>query len=52
MTVIGSRVCGSNTVSSGRGVNCYAAQAFNDNKRDDFSIVAWFRGLIPAARST
>ena len=32
--------------------NCGAAQAFNYNKRDDFSIVARFRVLIPVAMST
>ena len=33
--------------------NCCAAQAFKYNhKRDDFSIVAWFVVLIPAAMST
>ena len=33
-------------------VTCCAAQAFNFNKRDDFSIVARFRVLITAAMST
>ena len=32
--------------------NCCAAQAFNCNKRDDFSIVARFRGLISVTMST
>ena len=32
--------------------SCCAAQAFNFNKRDDFSIVARFRVLTPPAMST
>ena len=54
MTVFGSQVCASSTVSSSRleafkEGNCCVAQAFNYNKRHDFSIVARFRVLIPAA---
>ena len=32
--------------------NCCAAQAFNYNKRDDFSVVARFGVLTPAVMST
>ena len=54
MTVFGSRVRVSSTVYSSRGVqrgNGCVAQAFNYNKRDDFSIVARFRVLILAAQA-
>ena len=33
-------------------VNCCVAQAINYNKEEDFSIVARFRVLLPAAMST
>ena len=54
-TVISSRVVHSARclpVESLKQGNCCAAQASNYKKRDDFSVVARFRMLTPAAMST